>query len=225
MDILQGETMTAKQQGITTYVVGAIVMFSAVLFGNGMQQELRSLSLEAFAAEHGVLGQLRFFSFAFGFPLGLGFGLIGVTIMSGANRKHILAFAITTIVAMLAAGFIPELFGRSLSAVYFGGGGYSIMVLSLISVWFWGQYRSNVAVVKRVALDLQGLGYLCFAVAMWNLCGAATMPSFSLEPDKMIQMNSQAFAIGQMKTVMALFICGWVFTLFGFKRAAKDAAK
>lgn len=216
--------MTAKQLGITTYVVGAIVMFSAVLFGNGLQQELRSFSLEEFAAAYGVMGQLKFFSFAFGFPLGLGIGMIGVTLLSGANRKHIFAFALTTILAMLAAGFIPALFGRSLSAVYFGGGGYTIMVLSLISVWFWGQYRNKLSAVKRTALDLQGLGYLCFAVAIWNLCGAATMPSFSLEPNKMMQMNSQSFAIGQMKSVMALFICGWAFTLLGFRRAVKDSA-
>jgi len=212
-----------KQRGMALYLFGAILMFSAVLFGNGLQQELRVMSMDAFFSKYGVQGQFQFFSFAFGFPLGLGLSLIGVTITGGAKRSHIFGFSLTTLFAMLAAGYIPALFGRSLSAVYFGGGGYAIMILSLISVWFWGQYRDKTPLDRRAALDLQALGYLCFAIAMWNLCGAATMPSFALEPDKMIQMNSQAFAIGQMKTIMALFIIGWIFTLLGFKRAVKDS--
>ena len=217
--------MTNRQLGITIYVAAAIIMFAAVLFGNNLQQDLRSYNLEDFTTEYGLAGQLRFFSFAFGFPLGLGLGLIGVTLISGTNRKRIIIFSLVTVLAALAAGIVPAIFGHSLSAVYFGGGGYSIMALSLIAIWYWGQYRTKVPATKHLALDLQGLGYLCFAIAMWDLCGAATMPSFSLEPQKMIQMGSQAFAIGQMKSIMALFIIGWIFTLFGFRQAMMDAAK
>jgi hypothetical protein len=65
-------------------------------------------------------------------------------------------------------------------------------------------------------VDLQGVGYLCFALAAWNLCGAATMPAFALEPEMMLTMGTQAFAIGQMKTIMLLFISGWLSSLLGF---------
>lgn len=216
--------MTNRQLGISVFILAAIIMFTAVLFGNGLQQDLRTYNLESFSSEYGAAGQFRFFSFAFGFPLGLGLGMIGVTILGGVKRKRILLFSLVTILATLAAGIVPVIFGQALSAVYFGGGGYSIMLLSLLAIWYWGQYRSQQPEVKHLALDLQGLGYLCFAIAIWDLCGAATMPSFSLEPEKMIQMGSQAFAIGQMKSIMALFIVGWVFTLLGFRQAVKDTA-
>lgn len=215
--------MENKKLGMSIFIVGAIIMFAAVMYGNGLQDDLRSYSLEGFATKYGVAGQLRFFSFAFGFPMGLGLALIGVALLGNTNQQRIIYFLIVTILATLAPGIIPAIFGRSLSAVYFGGGGYIMMVLTLIAIWYWGQYRMRVAASKHLALDLQGMGYLCFAVAIWDLCGAATMPSFSLEPEMMIQKNAQAFAIGQMKSIMALFIIGWIFTLLGFRESMKQS--
>ena len=59
--------MENKKLGMSIFIIGAIIMFAAVMYGNGLQDDLRSYSLEDFATKYGVAGQLRFFSFAFGF--------------------------------------------------------------------------------------------------------------------------------------------------------------
>ena len=208
--------MKSKRTGIILYISATIILLTSLMIGNGLQADLRSFKLDEFASEYGPVGQLRLLFFAFGFPFGLGLALIGVTLYGGSSRKNLVAIILVSILVTLTAGLIPTFFGRSLSAIYFGTGGYSILLLYLLSIWYWGQYRQRASAKHRHALDLQGMGYLCFAIAIWNLCGAATMPSFSLEPEMMMQMNAQPFAIGQMKSIMALFIIGWVFTLAGF---------
>ena len=50
------------------------------------------------------------------------------------------------------------------------------------------------------------------------------MPSFGLEPNIMLAMGSQAFAVGQMKAIMALFMLGWIFPLLGLRLAGKRSA-
>ena len=42
------------------------------------------------------------------------------------------------------------------------------------------------------------------AAAAWNLCGSAAMPSFLLMPERMAELETLPFAIGQMKSVLAL---------------------
>jgi hypothetical protein len=37
----------------------------------------------------------------------------------------------------------------------------------------------------------------------------------------MIALNAVPFAVGQLKSVMALFILGWIFTLIGLHRVAR----
>lgn len=63
------------------------------------------------------------------------------------------------------------------------------------------------------ALDLGLLGLLCFAVAAWNLCGSAAMPSFLLMPERLAALQTLPFATGQMKSVLALLALGWVLLL------------
>ena len=70
--------------------------------------------------------------------------------------------------------------------------------------------------------DLQGAGYLCFAISAWNLCGIGGMPSFALEPTRMLALGSRSFAVGQMKVVMALLVLGWFFTALGYRKARRE---
>ncbi len=213
-----------KRMGFWIFCCGAIITVISVSMGNALQAELKNMSVEAFVQQQGTAGWMRFLLFAFGFPLGVGGSLLGLLIGSGTSCSRFLLLAGVVAASVLAAGLVPVIFGRELSALFFGGGGYSIMLLVFAVLWYWGRLRSNLPQTSRLAADLQAAGYLCFAAAAWNLCGVATMPAFALEPEKMLAMNAQSFAIGQMKTIMVLFIIGWLFTLLGLRQAASSAA-
>ncbi|MEN8178212.1 MAG: hypothetical protein ABFS39_06270 [Pseudomonadota bacterium] len=204
-----------KQKGLWLFMAGALLAVISVVLGNSLQDELRALPIEQLMREPG-LDALKVLGFAFGFPLGIGVSFLGALINSGATPRRVLMFTGVVLTGILAAGLVPKLWGRELSAGFFGTGGYLIMLLVLCLIWVWGRYRANVIPAARAGVDLQGVGYLCFALAAWNLCGTATMPSFALEPEVMLAMGSQAFAIGQMKTIMVLFVLGWLTSLLGF---------
>jgi len=118
--------------------------------------------------------------------------------------------------------FIHKILGVSHSPTYFGVGGISIMVLIAISIWYWGKYRAQVAIISRRAIDLQAVGYLFFALTAWNLCGVGGAPGFALYPDKMLSLEPKFFAVAQMKVVMAFFVISWVFTVLGLREASKS---
>ena len=204
--------------GVGLFTAGALIALSSVMLGNAMQEELRSMPVNTLMQQHGPTS-LKFLVFAFGFPLGIGVSLLGALTGSESSARRYLFILCAVLLAASTASLVPALWGRQLSSIFFGNGGYLIMLLMLASIWYWGRYRAGVPQAQRFAVDLQGIGYLCFAVAVWNICGAATMPSFVLEPDKMLAMKSQAFATGQMKAIMVLFILGWIFTLLGLRLA------
>ena len=203
-----------NHKGTWLFMAGAALTITSVLLGNSLQTELRTTPIEQLMNARN-LDSLRVMGFAFGFPLGVGISLLGALLGSGAGFPRALAFALLVLAGVLIPGLVPELAGRELSAGFFGTGGYLIMLLVLGLIWVWGRYRSKVRPAARSGVDLQGIGYLCFALAAWNLCGAATMPSFALEPEMMLSMGSRAFAIGQMKSIMVLFVLGWIASLAG----------
>ena len=210
-----------NRKGLWMFAVGALVTLTSVIIGNSLQAELRNVPVDALMQQHDP-ASVKFLAFAFGFPLGLGISLIGALTGSETRVGRFWLFLCVVLLAASAASLVPALWGRQLSATFFGNGGYGIMLLVLGCIWYWGRYRARSPQAARLAVDLQGIGYLCFAIGVWNICGTATMPSFALEPDKMLALESQAFAIGQMKAVMALFILGWLFTLLGLRLGANQ---
>ena len=62
------------------------------------------------------------------------------------------------------------------------------------------------------------MGYLCFALAAWNLCGVGVIPGMALYPEKMLALEPRFFAVAQMKAVMAFFLLGWIFTVIGIRK-------
>lgn len=203
-----------NNKGTWLYLGGALLAILSITLGNALQGELRTLPMDQVIQQRN-LTTLKFLGFAFGFPLGIGLAVFGSLLRSETAVLRIFLFLAPVIAATVAALVVPSLAGRGLDGWYFATGGYLILILVLGLVWLWGQYRSGLQPEYRSAADLQGLGYLCFALAAWNLCGAASMPSFLLEPAMLAAMNSLAFATGQMKTIMALFVLGWFFSLLG----------
>ena len=103
-------------------------------------------------------------------------------------------------------------FGASI-AVYLAG----IAVLLPLVPWRATPFRHGGAALIFSAVVFG------FALAAWNMCGFGGAPSFALFPEKMLTHDSQAFAIGQLKSVMAFIVLGWLFTALGFFMAARAA--
>lgn len=207
--------------GIVVFIVGLAVMIGDVVYGKLIQAEVAALGMSGLEAQHGKAGLGKLLVFAFSFPLGMALSLVGAAMFGGTARSRAGRLGGVALVLVLVPMFLPEVLGKQHSPVYFGWGGIGIMLLVAAATWFWGSYRMRLDGAKRAAADWQGLGYLAFALAAWNLCGFGSMPSFAVYPEKMIALNAIPFAVGQLKSIMALFILGWVFTVLGLRKAAQ----
>jgi hypothetical protein len=217
----RGIAMNSLHKGHWVFFIGLAIVLGSIFAGGQIQEELARLGDQAFLARHGGTGWMMFLWFAFGFPLGVVICASGMYMASeSATGKRIL-FALAALLAALSAVIVPGIAGRSPNALFFGTGGYIIMLLVLASIWLWGRQRAALPPAARLGADLQGAGYVCFAIVAWNLCGLGGMPSFALDPEKMLATGSRGFAIGQMKSIMVALIAGWLLTALGFHASRK----
>lgn len=213
--------MQAKQFGLLCYLAGLAIMIGDVVYGRFIQAEVAALGIEGIQARDGDAGGLKLLLFAFAFPLGAGLALLGAAAIGGSAGSRLGRFGGLALLVILVPILVPGVFGKHHSPDFFGYGGMAILALVAIATGYWGRYRQHLDESRRAAADWQGLGYLSFALAAWNLCGFGGMPSFAVYPEKMIALHAVPFAVGQLKAVMVLFILGWLFTAFGLYRAAR----
>jgi len=210
-----------QRLGVIVYLAGLAIMIGDVIYGKQIQAEVVALGLTGIQEKYGDAGGLKLLLFAFAFPLGVGVSLLGAALFGGTAKSRAGRIGGIALLVVLAPILTPGIFGTQHSPIFFGYGGMSILVLVAAAMWFWGRYRMRLPDAMRPAADWQGLGYLAFALAAWNLCGFGGMPSFAVYPEKMIALDAIPFAVGQLKAVMSLFILGWIFTVFGLHRAAQ----
>jgi len=208
-----------QRMGLVFFLLGLAIMIGDVAYGKLIQDEVGRLGMSGIESSQGPAGVLRLLGFALGFPLGLGISLLGAASFGGTVSSRNGRLAGIALLLILLPVFFPEVVGKHQSAWYFGSGGIAILALVSATLWFWGKYRIRLSETRRAAADWQGLGYLAFALAAWNLCGFGSMPGFALQPDKMIALDAVPFAVGQLKSIMALFVVGWIFTAIGMWRA------
>jgi hypothetical protein len=213
--------MNTQRTGGIVYLAGLAVMVADVVYGKQIQTEVATLGLAGMQATYGDGGLLKVLLFAFAFPLGVAVSLLGAALFGGTAKSRAGRIGGFALLVVLVPILTPGIFGTQHSPNYFGYGGMSILALVAAAMWFWGKYRMRLSDAMRPAADWQGLGYLAFALAAWNLCGFGGMPSFAVYPEKMIAFNAIPFAVGQLKAVMALFVLGWIFTVLGLRRAAQ----
>jgi len=159
--------------------------------------------------------------FAFGLPLGMVFTFIYVIRHTEppslyVRRLILSGFGIFSIVILT-----PVIFGRELGNLFFGVMGISIIVFVLLTFWFTSKFRNRLDKAARVALDFKLLGYLCFGIVTWQVCGFANAPGFAIYPEKMIELGVKPFAVGQLKSIMIYFSVGWILTAIGFYKSMK----
>ncbi len=162
-------------------------------------------------------------AFGSSFPLGLSLAIVGAALLGGASRGRAALLGAAALALIGVSRLVPRIFGTESSALYFGGGGVLILVLLLLVAHAWSQRRLRLPAAERAAADLQALGYLCFGIATWYLCGTGGMPGFALQPERMAAVGSLWFAVANYKVAMALFVLGWVFTWLGLRRAVRAA--
>jgi hypothetical protein len=172
-----------------------------------------------------MTGMIPAMVFFFAFPVGLVICMVGAVAMRRSLTGRVWSYILLVIPAVAMVVLVPKIFGKEISADYFGTGGIAILLLSAATIYFWGSYRARQPARRHAALDLQAIGYLCFALAAWNSCGFGGAPSFALFPEKMIALDARDFAVGQLKSIMALFVLGWLFTMLGFFISARAARR
>jgi hypothetical protein len=217
--------MSNKRAGVLVFFAGLTVMTLSAVMGKVLQSRLFEVGITGFQQDHGIAGMVLAMVFFFSFPAGLVICLMGAVTMSKSLTGRVWPFALLAIPGVAVVILVPMVFGRELSPSYFGIGGVSILVLSAATIYYWGSYRSRQPGSRHAALDLQAIGYLCFALAAWNSCGFGSVPSFALFPEKMIALGSRDFAVGQLKSIMAFFVLGWLFTMLGFFKASRAGGR
>ncbi len=211
--------MIQDRFGKTLFVLGALIMILAVTLGTTIDDTANTMGLEAIKkSDSGLLVLLMVF--AFGFPLGIVLLAVGAVMIGGKLFSRYTNLLVGAGILISLVVLVPMVFSRDMSATYFGAGGVTILALVVLSAWYWSQYRLNLIEKDRNVLDIKGIGYLCFALAAWNLCGFAGLPSFALYPEKMLEFGARPFAIGQLKAIMAYLVLGWAATAYGYFRAA-----
>ena len=198
-------------------------MALSAIMGKLLQSQLYESGIGGFAQAHGMTGIVPAMLFFFSFPVGLVICLMGAVSMRTSLTGRVWPYALLAVPGVAIVILVPLIFGPELSANYFGIGGVSILLLVAATIYFWGVYRASQPASRHTALDFQAIGYLCFALAAWNSCGFGSVPSFALFPEKMIALDTRDFAVGQLKSIMAFFVLGWVFTALGFFKASSVA--
>lgn len=217
--------MANSRAGIFVFFTGLIVMAASAVMGKVLQSELYAIGIDGFRQAHGITGMLPALAFFFSFPIGLVICLMGAVGMRRSLTGSVWSYALLAIPGVGLVVLVPWLFGRELGDNYFGTGGIAILLLVAATIYYWGSFRARQPASRHAALDFQAIGYLCFALAAWNSCGFGSAPSFALFPEKMIALGTRAFAIGQLKSIMAFFVLGWLFTTLGFFKASRSALR
>jgi hypothetical protein len=202
--------MSNSRAGVVVFFSGLVVMGLSAIMGKVLRPQLYELGIDGLQQAYGVTGMAPAMVFFFAFPVGLVICLMGAVSMRRSLTGGVWTNILLVIPAVATVVLVPMIFGREPSANYFGAGGVSILLLSAASIYYWGSYRARQPASRHAALDLQAIGYLCFALAAWNTCGFGGAPSFALFPEKMIALDARDFAIGQLKSVMAFFVMGRV---------------
>lgn len=217
---------TPRKTGVGLFVFGSLVMVSTMAIGFFVEREM--LARVMFYIQQKSIPPLGEFYpyelgltmlFAFGLPLGMvalfSYGIKRTEPHSPTRRRLIFIGFLLFSIVILA----PVIWGRQPSNWFFGISGIFIIAAIILTFWFSSRFRANLEKPAKSAFDFQLLGYLCFGMVTWHICGFANAPGFALFPEKMIELEVQPFAIGQLKAIMLYFVAGWILTTIGIYKS------
>lgn len=227
--ILTSDEKTKGQRlALTLFVISALLMLGTVSLGFFIEKESLSLvmrqlepaRIRTFELPQSGMGLV--FPFAFGLPLGMVVLFISSVLMSQPKAAKIRSWIVWSFLIFSLVVLVPMIFGREASNLYFGTGGILILIAIIIAFRFWARYRAGLPAELRPMANFKGLGYLCFGLAAWHICGFSNAPCFAAFPEKMLELDIRSFAMGQLKAIMAYFVLGWVLTAIGFYKSVPE---
>lgn len=195
---------------IAVYVLGLLLMLSVLVTGPILEADLKQLGLSGYLQQRPWQDGILFFGFVFAFPAGLLICVVaGLLVNTTTARLLLTVVSLGLAVACLVIAW-PALIGRQDNPQYFALGGALLLFLIAGSAWYWAKQRRQCEPRHRLATDLRGFGYFCFAMATWHVCGAGGLPGFAIYSESDIHIKHYPFLIGQFKVVMLYLILAWV---------------
>lgn len=213
MNTTTADSRRGAGASLLLWCVGVLCMAAATWFGIQVEGQLHQAPLGPLDPGQPLVRQVAPWFFAFGFPVGLALCALATRLPRPDARTGPWPLLAAAGLLVAAPVLVSVLAGRAPSPGFFGTGGVVIALCAVLTFLVLGRLRRTLPGDLRVALDLLVWGLACFAVAAWNLCGTAAMPSHLLSPETVLRLGTLPFAIGQMKTVQALLAVGWVLVL------------
>jgi hypothetical protein len=223
----QGQSGGGRRVASIALVVACIAFLVYTVAGGAwLKLDLGRLGADAFLEAKGAIGGLGLYLWLFSLPLGMILGVLGVAIGVRAPAGRIWGFGIVSLLVLMVPITVASILGKSVPA-FFGTGGILIEVFLVLLLWYWSRTRTSLEGKQAWAADLRLAGYAFFAFATWNLCGIGAQPIFLLQPEKLVEFNTQPLALQMMYAMMTYLVVGWGLTFashFVAAQAAKDAA-
>ena len=166
-------------------------------------------------------GQFIFFSVSY--PIGLALGLVGAGLVAGLRpgRILVLAAAASVLVYCVSPGFII----RGTHPWLFGLDGSLITAFLFVIFISWAKARPWLSGLSGTAVDLRLIGYLCFGIAAWQMCGLGGFPVWTLHPEKVIGIETLPVAINVTSKISIYMTLGFLFSCLAHLLAARRAAE
>jgi len=187
--------------------IGAILMLGMGLGGSWIVRPIyRNMTLDQANATMWGLTSPLFGLWASSIQIGSILAGIGILLYVQAKKATIWlfgigAFALFMVDTLTKFRILPALPHFSL---LFGIGGGLILAFFLAILWIWAKKRSGLDETEKAAADLQLVGYVFFAIAMWYLCGELSGPY----QKALLDLEHQSPVM-----VIVYLVLGWLFFL------------
>jgi hypothetical protein len=205
----------SNKTGLVLFWIGVILILGMGLGGSWVVRPIyRNMTLDQANATIWGLTSPLFGLWASSVPIGSILAGVGLLLYVRAKRATIWLFGVGSIALFMVDTLtkfriLPPL--PHISSL-FGIGGGLILVFFLTSMWLWGKKRSSLDESARSAADLQLVGYVFLAIAMWYLCGDLSRP---------YQKALLELPQGSPIMVIVYLVLGWLFTLLSQYKSIK----
>lgn len=206
-------------------IIALIIVIFLFVLGDSLAPEIKQLGLTAYLKQSGWQGGLFIFGFVFAFPVALLLIVLSGLLNGVSNWKYLFTLFHVVLLGALLVVVWPFIAGRENSVSYFGFSGGLLLVLIYSVGWFWAQQRRTCDPNQQKVIDLRGSAYFFFALATWNMCGAAGMPGYALYPERSLELNAYPFIIGQVKVVMLYLVLAWLSLLLSYLMMRRENRK
>ena len=199
--------MDTNKSGKILYWIGVILILGMGLGGSWIVRPIyRNMTLEQANGTIWGLTSPLFGLWASSVPIGSILAGLGLLQYVRTKRATIWlfgigAFALFMVDTLTKFRILPTLPHFSL---LFGVGGGLILAFFLGTLWIWAKKRSRLDEAEKAAADLQLVGYVFFAIAMWYLCGELARPY----QKALLELPHQSPVM-----VIVYLVLGWLFFL------------